>query len=110
MNFAGLKILHTFAPLTGTMAEWLGSGLQNRVQQFESAWYLKKGSQLNISADFFLSNIIPFSFDCVFACMGCAPHLPAKVRSAEKQMRKPDYAGSKWLPVSANCFSIRFAH
>ena len=22
------------------MAEWLGSGLQNRVQQFESAWYL----------------------------------------------------------------------
>jgi len=49
---------------------------------------------LNISADFFLSNIIPFSFDCVFACMGCAPHLPAKVRSAEKQMRKPDYACS----------------
>ena len=109
MNFAGLKILHTFAALTGTMAEWLGSGLQNRVQQFESAWYLKKESQLNISADFFLSNIIPFSFDCVFACMGCAPHLPAKARSAEKQMRKPDYAGSKWLPVSANCFSIRFA-
>ena len=23
------------------MAEWLGNGLQNRVQQFESAWYLK---------------------------------------------------------------------
>ena len=23
------------------MAEWLGSGLQNRVQQFESAWYLQ---------------------------------------------------------------------
>ena len=22
------------------MAEWLGSGLQNRVQQFDSAWYL----------------------------------------------------------------------
>jgi len=50
---------------------------------------------LNISADFFLSNILSlFSFDCVFACMGYAPHLPAKVRSAEKQMRKPDYAGS----------------
>ena len=27
----------------GTMAEWLGNGLQNRVQQFDSAWYLKKG-------------------------------------------------------------------
>ena len=25
----------------GTMAEWLGNGLQNRVQQFDSAWYLK---------------------------------------------------------------------
>ena len=24
------------------MAEWLGNGLQNRLQQFESAWYLKK--------------------------------------------------------------------
>ncbi|GEM_PF-7054964 len=24
------------------MAEWLGNGLQNRVQQFESAWYLEK--------------------------------------------------------------------
>lgn len=29
------------------MAEWLGNGLQNRVQQFESAWYLlKKGDFL----------------------------------------------------------------
>jgi hypothetical protein len=24
----------------GTMAEWLGNGLQNRVQRFDSAWYL----------------------------------------------------------------------
>ena len=22
------------------MAEWLGNGLQNRLQQFDSAWYL----------------------------------------------------------------------
>lgn len=27
----------------GTLTEWLGSGLQNRVQQFESAGYLKGG-------------------------------------------------------------------
>ena len=27
--------------LQGTMAEWLGMGLQNLVQRFESAWYLK---------------------------------------------------------------------
>lgn len=26
----------------GTLTEWLGSGLQNRVQQFESAGYLFK--------------------------------------------------------------------
>lgn len=24
------------------MAEWLGNGLQNRLQQFDSAWYLKR--------------------------------------------------------------------
>lgn len=24
----------------GTMAEWLGNGLQNRLQRFDSAWYL----------------------------------------------------------------------
>ena len=24
------------------MAEWLGTGLQNLLQQFDSAWYLKK--------------------------------------------------------------------
>ena len=26
----------------GTMAEWLGIGLQNRAQQFDSAWYLTR--------------------------------------------------------------------
>jgi len=29
----------------GTMAEWLGNGLQNRLQRFESAWYLKVKGQ-----------------------------------------------------------------
>ena len=28
------------------MAEWLGNGLQNRVQQFESAWNLEDGRRL----------------------------------------------------------------
>ncbi len=32
----------------GTLAEWLGNGLQNRVRRFESARYLKK-THLNIS-------------------------------------------------------------
>ncbi len=26
----------------GAMAEWLGNGLQNHVQRFESAWHLLK--------------------------------------------------------------------
>ena len=30
-----------FADLNGLVAEWLGSGLQNRVQRFESARDLK---------------------------------------------------------------------
>lgn len=41
------KLIRTFAPVNhneshGTLAEWLGIGLQNRVQQFESARYLKR--------------------------------------------------------------------
>ena len=39
------------------MAEWLGNGLQNRVRQFESAWYLtKKGDFLNRKSPFFMAN------------------------------------------------------
>jgi hypothetical protein len=36
----GLKMLLLLAS-TGTVAEWLGRGLQNLLQQFESARYLK---------------------------------------------------------------------
>lgn len=40
------KITFALPTTNGTMAEWLGSGLQNRVQQFDSAWYLiKSGSK-----------------------------------------------------------------
>ena len=40
------------------MAEWLGTGLQNQVQQFDSAWYLKtKG----------LTIVSPFCFEYRFA-------------------------------------------
>ncbi len=35
----GSSPVHT-ATTIGTLTEWLGSGLQNRVQQFESAGYL----------------------------------------------------------------------
>ena len=30
------------------MAEWLGIGLQNRAQQFDSAWYLKEGAVMRM--------------------------------------------------------------
>jgi hypothetical protein len=36
----GLKML-LLLPSTGTVAEWLGRGLQNLLQQFESARYLR---------------------------------------------------------------------
>ena len=42
-HFADYKIISTFA-LTithGSLAEWLGTGLQNRLQQFDSARNLK---------------------------------------------------------------------
>ena len=39
------------------MAEWLGNGLQNRVQQFESAWYLKEKEHEN--APFFFYQLKP---------------------------------------------------
>lgn len=39
-------------PKHGTLAEWLGNGLQNRVQQFESARYLHQKQLKNLSAVF----------------------------------------------------------
>ncbi len=36
------KALNLYTQKLGTLAEWLGSGLQNRVQQFESARCLSK--------------------------------------------------------------------
>ena len=38
--------MYIFALPIGTMAERLGTGLQNRLQQFESAWYLKRAFNL----------------------------------------------------------------
>ena len=38
----------THRQLIGTLTEWLGSGLQNRVQQFESAGYLKANVISNV--------------------------------------------------------------
>ena len=54
--------MHTFAPVKrtttyGTLTEWLGSGLQNRVQQFESAGYLLKIEE-DILQDIFLDFVL----------------------------------------------------
>ena len=34
------------------MAEWLGTGLQNLLQRFDSAWYLKKAPQKKLQGLF----------------------------------------------------------
>ena len=43
------------AKQNGSLTEWLGSGLQNRVQQFESAGYLTKKLQSMIVVFLFYS-------------------------------------------------------
>lgn len=43
------------------MAEWLGNGLQNRLQQFDSAWYLKKREVIT-DFSFFVVPIHPSHF------------------------------------------------
>ena len=62
-KFAVSKTIPIFAipNHNGTMAEWLGSGLQNRVQQFDSAWYLKEGDSIELPS-FFSSCRAPSNF------------------------------------------------
>ncbi len=43
-SFGAFAYLCTRKNENGTLTEWLGSGLQNRVQQFESARYLTNKS------------------------------------------------------------------
>ena len=43
----------------GTLTEWLGSGLQNRVQQFESAGYLTRATKFFLVALFLFKIEIP---------------------------------------------------
>ena len=42
------------------MAEWLGTGLQNRLQQFDSAWYLSKTARFFYRSGLFF-NIFSFN-------------------------------------------------
>lgn len=53
----GKKKRLSLRTLNGTLAEWLGNGLQNRVQQFESAGYLKKKAGFAKPAFFVTFNI-----------------------------------------------------
>lgn len=41
-------------PINGTLAEWLGIGLQNRAQQFDSARYLQKKSPSSLRKALFI--------------------------------------------------------
>ena len=62
------------------MAEWLGTGLQNRIQQFDSARYLKKGVRKNLTPFFItkLQSTTPFimakqflTFICLIVTHAC---------------------------------------
>ena len=45
----GSSPVHTAKSFVGTLTEWLGGGLQNRIQQFESAGYLHKVIHGNVN-------------------------------------------------------------
>ncbi len=45
----GSSPVHTAKSFVGTLTEWLGGGLQNRIQQFESAGYLHKVIHIPVS-------------------------------------------------------------
>lgn len=53
-----LLIFAKFARLKGSMAEWLGRGLQNLLRRFESAWNLK--SLISLKSGFFVIALIKF--------------------------------------------------
>ena len=59
-KFGNPKISSTFATANhkGTLAEWLGNGLQNRVRRFESARYLKE-RDASYDASLFFCNTFP---------------------------------------------------
>ena len=63
------------------MAEWLGNGLQNRVQQFDSAWYLRTEKAAS-HCGFFCSEVpgVPDSPPL------CHPH-PTLSRERAKSLR-----------------------
>ena len=42
----------------GSLAEWLGTGLQNRLQQFESARNLEKKTESYLNQSFFVVSIL----------------------------------------------------
>ena len=45
INFAVQKSSRGLdAKINGSMSEWLGTGLQNRLHQFESGWNLRKAT------------------------------------------------------------------
>ena len=51
----GSSPVHTAKSFVGTLTEWLGGGLQNRIQQFESAGYLHKVIHIPVN-HFFVSS------------------------------------------------------
>ena len=92
-SFCTLPYLCSRKTRNGTLTEWLGSGLQNRVQQFESARYLtvrkftKKFNYRQMLANAFCRTIYKhFAFFGMIIC-----HFPDDLKKHLRYKRRRDF-------------------
>ena len=72
-SFGAFAYLCTRKNENGTLTEWLGSGLQNRVQQFESARYLtNKSSSPHLESCSYSLQYAMAWITCAMAWITCA--------------------------------------
>ena len=75
------------------MAEWLGTGLQNLLQQFESAWYLNPRSTSQRVAPFslivFTAFYCPLLYIFVHGCTSAVIHTSISRTMEEKSTTAP---------------------
>ena len=79
----------------GTLTEWLGSGLQNRVQQFESAGYLTRATKF-FSCSFFY-------FKLTFSAPKRTPYNPEDIPILSRRFNKKKSEG---IPISYRMYTL----
>ena len=75
----------------GTLTEWLGSGLQNRVQQFESAGYLTRATKF---------------FSCSFFYFKLTFSAPKELLTIPKTSRRFNKKKSEGIPISYRRYTL----